>query len=240
MLVVHFELGSIDAPVFDLGVVRVLKVSGWAEPLDGAFVTKDAVDGEVGRLGRRLSTLDSLCAVWPKLWHFVSSCSVTLHFVFRHCRINLVILDIPVSFTFVSYILAKADVPAVNCSSCWFYQDNIVVFWRFCVSSRLLVGVGAVVHLTFQGGSVYWEGLSPVARVVEFRFDLVRASCYLDVLPWIRAHVLEVGSIVKEVAVEQVARGERVTRPASFVMPEKCPEMPVRRLFFLEPNSFSH
>ena len=118
MLVVHFELGSIDASVFDLGVVRVLKVSSWVEPLDGAFVTKDAVDGEVGRLGRRLSTLDRLCAVWPgfprKSWYIVNSQITTLNRILCFRWIYFVIFNMHRSFTLVGYCLSNSYVPVLH------------------------------------------------------------------------------------------------------------------------------
>ena len=57
------------------------------------------------------------------------------------------------------------------------------------MGSRLLVRVSAVVHVTFQSGSIYREGSPPVARIEDLCFDLVGASSHLDIFPRIGANV---------------------------------------------------
>ena len=76
------------------------------------------------------------------------------------------------------------------------------------MGSWLLVRVGAVVHLAFQGTSINWKCLPPVTRVVDLRLDRVAASSNLDVFSWVRADIFEVRFVFKEVSIQEVTRGE--------------------------------
>ena len=76
------------------------------------------------------------------------------------------------------------------------------------MGSWLLVRVGAVVHLAFQGTSINWKRLPPVTRVVDLRLDRVAASSNLDVFSWVGADIFEVRFVFKEVSIQEVTRGE--------------------------------
>ena len=68
------------------------------------------------------------------------------------------------------------------------------------MSSWLLVGVGAVVHVAFKSSSIYGERLPPVAGVVDLCFDLVTASSHFDIFSRIRADIFQAGVIFQEVS----------------------------------------
>ena len=135
---VSVKLGSIGTLVFHPGVVGVLQFSCWADPCDGSVKAIFPIDDPVGWLVRGLTTFDCLCAIGPGLAEnyrgFVFSGVEAGHIQHCHGWVYLLVLKVPLTFTLVSDVVTKADLPSVRSPTIGHQEGDVVLHrWRIVV-----------------------------------------------------------------------------------------------------------